>query len=139
MPNMTPNKIGHKTFVKHKLTQVDTTGNEYKIAVQDPSNVFVLIQPTTLCTGKFKVTVTASTSPYITSKGLGSYVFVSTSTTTPSVLLAPQYVLGPFESARFLDVSTGGRTLGITVASTSGKVLVANGYMMSSIEIFPST
>jgi hypothetical protein len=138
MPAMTPNKVAYKTFVKHKLTQADTTGNEYKIAVQDPSNVYVLIQPTTLCTGKFKLTVTASTG-FPTSKGLGNYVFVSTSTTKPGVTGKPQYILGPFESARFLDISTGGRTIGITVASTSGKAIVANGYLMSSFEILPST
>lgn len=138
MPALTPNKIAYKTFVKHKLTQVDTTGNEYKITVDDPSNVFILIQPTTLSTGKYKVTVTASTG-FPTSKGLGNYVFVSTSTKTPSVALKHQYVLGPFESARFLDVSTGGRTIGVTVASTSGKAIVANGYLMSAFEVFPST
>ena len=138
MPNLTPNKTAYKTLVKHVLTQVDTTGNEYKIAVQDPSNVYVLIQPTTLSTGTYKVTVTASTG-FPTSKGMGDYVFVSTSTKTPTVTKKHQYVLGPFESARFLDVSTGGRTIGITVASTSGKVLVANGYLMSAFEIVPST
>lgn len=138
MPNLTPNKVAHKTFVKHVLTQVDTTGNEYKIAVQDPANVYILLQATTLSTGKYKVTVTASTG-FPTSKGQGNYVFVSTSTKTPSVAKKYQYVLGPFESARFLDVSTGGRTLGVTVASTSGAVLVANGVLMSAFELFPST
>jgi hypothetical protein len=138
MPNFTPNEVAYKTFVEHVLTQADTTGSEYKIAVTDPSNVYVLVQPTTLSTGKFKVTVTASTG-FPTSKGLGNYVFISTSTKTPSVNKKPQYVLGPFESARFLDISTGGRTIGVTVASTSGGALAENGQLMSVFEIVPST
>lgn len=138
MPNMTPRKVGHKTLVKRLLTMVDTTGNEYKIAVQDPSQVLLFLQATSASTGHAKVTVTASTG-FPTGKGLGNFTFVTTSTVKPTVAKAVNYVIGPFESARFIDVSTSGRTLGVTVASTSGAALVANGYLLTAIEIMPSS
>jgi hypothetical protein len=135
---MTPKKVGQDTLVKRLLTLVDTTGNEYKIAVQDPSMVLIHLQATSLSTGHAKVTVTASTG-FPTGKGLGSFTFVTTSTVKPSVAKAVNYIIGPFESARFLDVSTGGRTIGITVASTTGGPLVTNAYHMTAIEILPSS
>lgn len=138
MANITPKPVGHKTIVKRLLTMVDTTGNEYKIAVEDPSNVLVYLQATSASTGHAKVTVTASTG-FPTGKGVGNFTFDTTSTTKPTVAKAVNYVIGPFESARFLDVSTGGRTIGITVATTSGAVLVANSYLMTAIEIMPSS
>lgn len=144
MPDMTPTKIGHKTFVKHAIAnRVDTTGNTYKIAVTDPSNVFILVQPSSLSTGTFQVRVSASTDPF-TSKGLGDYVVSSTNAAAPLNPVRMPVLIGPFESARFLDVSTGGRTLKVRVASTSGTAddfgpLAANSVMMMSFEVFPAT
>ena len=138
MASITPVKVGRGKYVRRLLTIQDATGAENKYTVQDPSNFFLILRPTTLTTVHALVTVTASTDLF-TSAVIGDFTFVTTSTVTPSVAKTYQYVIGPFESARFLDTSTSGRTIGVTVASTSGGPLVTNGYMISAFEVLPSS
>jgi hypothetical protein len=134
MASLTPKKVGRGTLVKRLLTLSNATGATFDIAVSDPSNLVVLVQGTTQTTGKFTVTVNCSTSGF-TGQGVGNFTFNSTNAAKGN----PLYIVGPFESARFLDVSTGGRVVEVKVASTSGKVLAATSVDLTAFEIVASS
>lgn len=123
------------------LGRAASSGATFDVTVKDPSNFLMFVDATTDVTGNAQFHVRAGTTgdAEYASEGIGDFVDRTTGGSGGEL----HYVLGPFESSRFIDTSTGGRLINIRCSSTTGGATTTGGvevgYKLSFVEIVPST
>ena len=136
--SMTAVKASRANLDLRLLGREDSSDGLFEITCDDPSNVVLFVDETTSSTGNIQIIVSASTEGVFASEDIGDFYDM----TTGGDGGGNSYALAPFESARFIDVSTG-RILNVAICSTTGGAgttgVLVTGTKLSAVEIVPST
>ena len=140
MATATSVKASRNNLDLRLLGRANSSGGSFDITCNDPSRTVIFVECTTSSTGNLQFNVQAGTTGTAewVAEGIGDFI----DRTTGGAGGGEQYSLGPFEGARFLDTSTGGRLITVRVGSTTGGSstgVVVAGHKISVVEIVSST
>lgn len=138
MASITAVKASRSLMDLRLLSRTSSTEGSFEITVDDPSNLVLFLDMTTSSTENCQIIVHASTEGEFASEDIGDFYHCTTGGNGGG----QAYALAPFESARFIDVSTG-RILNVSISSTTGGAgstgANMDGALLSAVEIVPST